>query len=400
MSGFGYPLPSMGALSYRTAGESHGKAMLALVEGLPAGVAVDSDFINAELRRRHGGSGRGGRQEIETDAIEILSGVRLGKTIGSPIAMTIANRDARLDDLSATPPLHRPRPGHADLAGSIKYLTTDCREILERASARETAPRVAAGALARCLLREFGIDVFGFVRAVGSATSDLQVASDNWCELVKARDASEVYCPDPLADAAMRAFINDQKNAQDTAGGIVEAHVFGCPIGLGSCMTWDGRLDSRIAAAVIAIQAFKGVEFGLGFETAHRPGSQVHDEIAFDSSRVNSPGIGFTRSTNNAGGIEGGMTNGQPIIVRGAMKPISTLGKPLKSVDLNTKQPSEAGWERSDISAISAASVIMENVVAFEVARAMVEKFGGDSIGEMRGNYETFLSSARQLPKH
>ena len=388
----------MAALSYRTAGESHGKSMLALVEGMPAGVAVDSDFINAELRRRQGGYGRGGRQKIETDAIDILSGVRLGKTIGSPIAMTIVNRDARLDDVSATPPLHHPRPGHADLAGSIKYLTTDCREVLERASARETAPRVAAGALARCLLREFGIEVFGFVRAVGTASSEVQITSRNWRELQKIRDGSEVYCPDQRADVAMRAFINDQKNAKDTAGGIVEAHVFNCPIGLGSCMTWDGRLDSRIAAAVIAIQAFKGVEFGLGFESARRAGSQVHDEIAFDPSQTNSPSLGFTRTTNNAGGIEGGMTNGQPIVVRGAMKPISTLGKPLMSVDLNTKQPDEAGWERSDISAISAASVVMENVIAFEIARAFLEKFGGDSMTEIRTNYDNYLATARKLP--
>ena len=388
----------MASLSYRTAGESHGKAMLALVEGMPAGVTIDVDFINAELRRRQGGYGRGGRQKIETDAIDLLSGVRMGRTIGSPITMMVVNRDARIDDPNATPPLHRPRPGHADLAGSIKYLTTDCREILERASARETAARVAAGALSRCLLREFGIEVFGFVRAVGNAASDLQVTADNWRELTQARDASEVYCPDARADAAMRAFINDQKNAKDTAGGIVEAHVFGCPIGLGSCMTWDGRLDSRIAAAVIAIQAFKGVEFGMGFDVARLPGSRVHDEIAFDPAQINSPSLGFTRKTNNAGGIEGGMTNGQPIVVRGAMKPISTLGKPLASVDLNTKQPSEAGWERSDISAISAASVIMENVVAFEVARAFIEKFGGDSLSEIRTDYQSFLQSARTLP--
>src|SRR5262245_55535136 len=233
----------MSTLSYRTAGESHGKALLTLVEGMPAGVPVDVEFINAELRRRQGGYGRGGRQKIETDRVEFLSGVRLNKSIASPIAMMIPNKDSRLDDLTATPPLHRPRPGHADLAGSVKYLTTDCREILERASARETAPRVAAGALARCLLREFGIEVFGFVRAVGTASSDLKVTPENWRELVKSRDASDVYCLDPQADASMRAFITDQKNAKDTAGGIVEAHVFGCPIGLGSCMTWDGRLD-------------------------------------------------------------------------------------------------------------------------------------------------------------
>jgi chorismate synthase len=388
----------MSTLSYRTAGESHGKAMLSLVEGLPAGVPIDSAFIDGELRRRQGGYGRGGRQKLETDHVEFLSGVRLGKTIASPVTMLIPNKDSRLDDLTATPPLHRPRPGHADLAGSIKWLTTDCRETLERASARETAARVAAGALARCLLRQFEIEVFGFVRTVGTATSAIEVTAGNWRELAKLRDASEVYCPDPVADAAMRDFINQQKLAKDTAGGIVETHVFGCPIGIGSCMTWDGRLDSRIAAAVVGIQAFKGVEIGLGFEAARRPGSKVHDEIDFDPSQKNSPNLGYVRPTNNAGGLEGGMTNGQPVVVRGAMKPISTLGKPLKSVDLNTHQPSEAGWERSDISAISAAGVIMENVIAFEIARAFLEKFSGDSMTEVRSNYENFLSTARQLP--
>src|SRR5437764_1049254 len=370
----------MATLSYRTAGESHGKALITLVEGMPAGVPVDKDFIDNELRRRQGGYGRGGRQKIETDHVDFLSGVRLGKTIASPITMLIPNKDSRLDDLTATPPLHRPRPGHADLAGSVKWLTTDCRETLERASARETAARVAAGGLARCLLREFSIEVFGFVRTVGQATSPIEVTPNNWRELQIFRDASEVYALDADSDAKMKDFINDQKMAKDTAGGIVEAHVFGCPIGLGSCMTWDGRLDSRIAAAVVGIQAFKGVEFGLGFETARRPGSKVHDDISFDPSQKNAPSLGFTRATNNAGGLEGGMTNGQPVVVRGAMKPISTLGKPLRSVDLNTKEPSEAGWERSDISAISAASVVMENVVAFEIARALVKKSGGDSL--------------------
>ncbi len=261
----------MATLSYRTAGESHGKALIALVEGMPAGVTIDKDFIDSELRRRQGGYGRGGRQKIETDHVDFLSGVRLGKSIASPITMLIPNKDSRLDDLTATPPLHRPRPGHADLAGSIKWLTTDCRETLERASARETAARVAAGALSRCFLRAFGIEVFGFVRTVGEATAKVEVTAENWKSLVAARDASEVYCPDPEADAAMRDFINQQKIAKDTAGGIVETHVFGCPVGLGSCMAWDTRLDSRIAAAVVGIQAFKGVEFGLGFETARRP---------------------------------------------------------------------------------------------------------------------------------
>jgi chorismate synthase len=388
----------MATLSYRTAGESHGKALITLVEGLPAGVPVDKDFIDNELRRRQGGYGRGGRQKIETDRVDFLTGVRMNKTIASPVTMLIPNKDSRLDDPTATPPLHRPRPGHADLAGSIKWLTTDCRETLERASARETAARVAAGGLARCFLKQFGIEVFGFVRAVGPATSSAEVTPENWRELLKTRDTSEVYALDAQSDAAMKDFINDQKMAKDTAGGIVEAHVFGCPVGLGSCMTWDGRLDSRIAAAVVGIQAFKGVEFGLGFEVARRPGSKVHDEIGYDASRKETPALGFVRGTNNAGGLEGGMTNGNPVVVRGAMKPISTLGKPLKSVDLNTKQTAEAGWERSDISAISAASVVMENVIAFEIARAFLEKFGGDSMPEVRANYDNFLATARKLP--
>lgn len=388
----------MGSLSYRTAGESHGKALITLVEGLPAGLVLDHAFINHELQRRQGGYGRGGRQKIETDVVEFLTGVRMGRAIGSPVTMLIANRDFRLDDPDKTPPLHRPRPGHADLAGSIKWLTTDCRETLERASARETAARVAAGAAARCLLREFGMEVFGFVRAVGPVTGAFDVTESNWREQQRRRDASDVYCPDEPASEAMRAFIREMKEAKDTAGGVVECHVFGCPVGLGTCMTWDGRLDSRIAAAVMGIQAFKGVEIGLGFEASRRPGSRVHDEIFFDASKQAEPTLGFSRGTNNAGGLEGGMTNGQPVVVRGAMKPISTLGKPLRSVDLNTREPSEAGWERSDISAISAAGVVMENVVAFEIARAFLEKFGGDSVHEIRGNYEAFLATARQLP--
>jgi chorismate synthase len=327
--------------------------------------------------------------------VEFLTGVRMGRTIGSPVAMVVRNKDNRLDDLSATPALYRPRPGHADLAGAMKWLTADCREVLERASARETAARVAAGALAKCLLREFGMEVFGFVRSVGEARGNFEVTEGNWRELLAKRDASEVYCPDAAADAAMREFINQQKMAKDTAGGVVECHVFGCPVGMGSFLTWDGRLDSRIAAAVVGIQAFKGVEIGMGFEAARRPGSQVHDEIGFDAGKRETASLGFVRKTNNAGGIEGGMTNGQPIVVKGAMKPISTLGKPLASIDLRTKEASEAGWERSDISAISAASVVMENVVAFEVARAFVEKFGGDSVAEMRGNYEGYLRAAR-----
>ena len=390
-------MPAMPTLTYRTAGESHGPALIALVDGLPAGVPVDKEFIDGELRRRQGGYGRGGRQKIETDAATFLTGVRLGKTIGAPVVMQVPNKDSRLDDLQRTPPLHRPRPGHADLAGSVKWLTTDCRETLERASARETAARVAAGALSRCLLREFGVEVFGFVRTVGEATSGFAVTEDNWREMRERRDADDLYCPDPDASAAMREFINQQKMAKDTAGGVVECHAFGCPVGLGSSMNWFDKLDSRIGGAVMGIQAFKGVEVGLGFETARRPGSRVHDEIGYDESRRDRPSLGFTRPTNNAGGLEGGMTNGSPVVVRGAMKPISTLGKPLQSIDLQTKKASEAGWERSDVSAISAASVVMENVVAFELAVALREKFGGDSLGEMRRNYDAFLDAARRL---
>ena len=387
----------MPLLSYRTAGESHGPGLIALVDGLPAGVPVDLDFINRQLVRRQGGYGRGGRQKIETDHAQPLTGVRLGKTTGAPVTLMVPNKDSRLDDLEKTPPLHRPRPGHADLAGSVKWLTTDCRETLERASARETAARVAAGALSRCLLRDFGIEAFGFVRGVGPVTGAFDVTADNWQNRLAERDGNDLYCPDESAAERMRSFIREQKVAKDTAGGVVECHVFGCPPGLGSSMNWFDKLDARIGGAVLGIQAFKGVEIGLGFETARRPGSRVHDEIFYDESQKGSPTLGFARGSNNAGGLEGGMTNGQPVVVRAAMKPISTLGKPLRSVDLNTKQASEAGWERSDISAISAASVVLENVVAFEVAAAFVAKFGGDSLREVRQNHDAYLAAARTL---
>ncbi len=397
----------MATLSYRTAGESHGKALITLVEGMPAGVAIDVDLINHELKRRQGGYGRGGRMKIETDRVEFLTGTRMNKTIGSPITMLMPNKDYRLDDPDKTPPLTRPRPGHADLAGSVKWLTTDCRETLERASARETTARVAAGALTRSLLKVFNIEVVGFVRQVGAARARIDLLDSETPrssmgslteKIRELRDASDLYCPDEVASGKMRDFINSAKVAKDTAGGIVECHVFGCPVGLGSSMTIDGRLDGRIMGAVGAIQAFKGVEIGMGFGVAELPGSKVHDEIFYDASQKELPSLGFVRTTNNAGGLEGGMTNGMPIVVRGAMKPISTLGKPLRSIDLSTKEASEAGWERSDISAISAASVVMENVIAFEIARALLEKFGGDSLTEVKANYDTFLATARKLP--
>ena len=388
----------MPGLTYHTAGESHGPGLIALIQGMPADVPVDVEFIDAELRRRQGGYGRGGRQKIESDSIEIISGVRLGRTIGSPIALRINNKDSRIDDTQRTPSVYRPRPGHADLAGSVKWLTTDCRATLERASARETAARTAAGALTRCLLRELEIEVFGFVRAIAGAATEIAITTDNRQQMLEARDASDVYCPDEQASEQMREHIRQAKIDKDTVGGLVEAHIFGCPIGLGSSVDWRAKLDGRLAQAVMSIQAFKSVEIGLGRDVAGRRGSQVHDPIHFDESQRMRASLGYVRSSNNAGGLEGGMTNGQPIVVRGAMKPISTLLQGLPSVDLNTKEPEQSTYERSDICAVSAASVVMENVVAFEVARAALEKFGGDSLIELQANYDNFMETARALP--
>jgi chorismate synthase len=384
-------------LTYRTAGESHGPCVLALVEGMPAGVPVDVALIDAELARRQGGYGRGARQRIEHDSVEILSGVRLGHTIGSPVALRIPNRDSRLDDVERTPPVHRPRPGHADLAGSIKWLTNDCRATLERASARETAARTAAGALARSLLRPFGIEVFGFVRGAMDAMWDGVPQREDLPALRAERDASEVYCPDQPTGERIMAHIRTAKERKDTVGGICDVHVFGAMPGLGSCASADQRLDARLAAAVMGIQAFKAVEIGLGREVAARMGSAVHDPIAFDAARAGESHLGYVRPTNNAGGLEGGMTNGMPIVVRGAMKPISTLLQGLPSVDLRTGEAVTSQYERSDICAVAAASVVMENMVAFEVARALRTKFGGDSLDEMSANVQSYLSAARAL---
>lgn len=330
---------------------------------------------------------------IEKDAVEILSGVRRGMAIGSPIAMTIANRDFRIDD---APPVHRPRPGHADLPGSLKWLTTDCRETLERASARETAARVAAGALSRSLLALFGIEVVGFVLEIGGVRGVADASADAK-SLATARDANEAYCPDASAADEMIKAIRQAKIDKDTLGGIVEVRVFGLPPGLGSCLRWQDKLDGRLMAAVGSIQAFKGVEIGLGFGCASRPGSAVHDEIDFDPAFSDTPSLGFTRRSNNAGGLEGGMTNGQTLVVRGVMKPISTLLRGLDSVNLQTRQPERSDYERSDVCAVPAASVVAENVVAFEVARSFLEKFAGDTIHEVRGAYDHFLTAARQL---
>ncbi len=388
----------MPILNYQTAGESHGPALVITITGLPSGLVLDVDFINAELRRRQGGYGRGGRQRIETDTVEFLTGVRRGKATGAPLVMKIANKDSRLDDLEKTPPVYRPRPGHADLAGSVKWLTTDCRETLERASARETASRVAAGAVARCLLREFGVEAFGFVRSILDATTDTHPTTANWRELCERRDASETYCPDENVTARQCEIIRQAKIDKDTVGGLVECHVFGCPMGVGSSMDWTTKLDARIAYAVMGIQAFKAIEIGLGKDCAFRVGSQVHDAIRYDESKRGESHLGFVRDSNNAGGTEGGMTNGMPIVVRGTMKPIATLLRGMPSVDLNTKQSQQSAYERSDVCAVSAASVVMENVVSFEVARCFVDKFGGDSMTELKANVAKYLELARLLP--
>ncbi len=377
-------------LRYLTAGESHGKALAALVDGFPAGVTIDTQPIDVELRRRQGGYGRGGRQRIETDAVEIKSGVWHDVTLGSPILLEVVNKDYKLERLGD---LARPRPGHGDLTGAIKYLGS-IRGTLERASARETTVRVAAGALAKQLLEQFGIRTFGYVVELGGVKINAKPGTVD--EQRALRDASEVYSLNPHQDADVKTLIDQAGKDGDTLGGIVEVRVEGLPFGLGSHAQWDRKLDGRLAQAVMSVQAIKGVEVGLGFEAARRRGSQVHDPIQYDESQKDSPNLGYIRPTNNAGGLEAGMTNGQPLVVRAAKKPISTLRKPLESINLETKQPESAAYERSDVCAVSAASVIVENVVAFEVAAALVDKFGGDSLGEMKARYDLFLKMARE----
>jgi chorismate synthase len=377
-------------LRYWTAGESHGKALVALVQGLPAGVPVETASIDAELRRRQGGYGRGGRQRIETDQVEILSGVWKGHTLGSPVALVVVNKDSKLERLED---IDRPRPGHGDLTGAIKHLGS-IRGTLERASARETAARVAAGALAKQLLAPFGITAFGYTVELGGICIEPQ--SGTLDQQRALRDASEVYSLNPALDQKIKALIDECSKDGDTLGGILEIRVEGLPFGLGTHTQWDLKLDGRLAQAVMAVQAIKGVEIGLGFEAARRRGSQVHDRIEFDASQKKSANLGFVRPTNNAGGLEAGMTNGQPLVIRAAKKPISTLRKPLASINLATKEPESAAYERSDVCAVPAAGVILENVVAFEIAAAFVDKFGGDSLAEMRARWDLFQEMARQ----
>jgi chorismate synthase len=377
-------------LRYWTAGESHGKALMALVDGFPAGVAVDTDLIDIELRRRQGGYGRGGRQRIETDRVEIMSGVWQGVTIGSPIALQVVNRDFKLDRLGD---LARPRPGHGDLTGAMKYLGS-IRGVLERASARETTVRVAAGALAKQLLAEFGIQAFGYTLELGGLR--IEPIPGSLEEQRVLRDRSEIYSLDPGRDEEFKALIDRCGKDGDTLGGVLEVRVEGLPFGLGTHAQWDRKLDGRLAQAVMAVQAIKGVEIGLGFEAARLRGSEVHDPIHFDAQSVDTPTLGYTRPTNNAGGLEAGMTNGQPLVIRAAKKPISTLRKPLDSVNLDTKESEAAAYERSDVCAVPAAGVIVENVVAFEIAAALIEKFGGDSLEEMKARWDLFQRMARE----
>ncbi|MGA1618441.1 MAG: chorismate synthase [Pirellulales bacterium] len=375
-------------LRYWTAGESHGPALTALVDGFPAGLTVDTDQIDAELQRRQGGYGRGGRQRIETDTVTFLSGLWQGKTLGSPLTLQVINRDAKLERLED---IERPRPGHADLPGAVKHLG-GVRAVLERASARETAARVAAGGLARQLLSVFGIEVAGWVTELGGVV--LGGRAGSLPELRQLRDKSAIYSLHPERDGEVTELIDRVGKEGDTLGGIVEVCVEGLPIGLGTHTQWDRKLDGQLAQAVMAVQAIKGVEIGMGFETARRRGSEVHDPIHYEADQRSGPTLGFSRPTNNAGGLEAGITNGQPLVIRAAMKPISTLRKPLASINLATKQPEEAAYERSDVCAVSACSVIIENVVAFTVAAALVDKFGGDSVEEMQARWKLFSELA------
>ncbi len=377
-------------LRYLTAGESHGKTLLVLVDGFPAGVEIETASIDVELKRRQGGYGRGGRMRIETDTVEIMSGIWRNTSLGSPIALQVVNRDYKLERLED---LERPRPGHGDLTGAVKYLGP-IRAVLERASARETTVRVAAGAVAKQLLREFEIEVIGFVAELGSVVFDSQAGTVD--QQRATRDSSIVYSLNPDQDEQIKKLIDETRKAGDTLGGIVEVRVEGLPFGLGSHAQWDRKLDGRIAQAVMSVQAIKGVEIGLGFEAARRPGSQVHDPIEYDEKQRENSHLGYVRPTNNAGGLEAGMTNGQPLVVRAAKKPISTLSKPLPSINMESKESESASYERSDVCAVPAASVIIENVVAFEVAAALVDKFGSDSLSEMKARWQLFHQMARE----
>ena len=386
-------------LRFTTAGESHGPALVSILEGAPAGIPILAEDINADLARRQQGYGRGRRMQIEKDSAEILSGVRAGYTIGSPIAMLIRNRDWEnwRDVMDPAPneadasgerrrAVTRPRPGHADLSGMLKYDRDDARDILERASARETTARVAAGAICRKLLRQLGITIGSHIVELGGiVASESELPED----INEAADQSSLRTLDKSAEAAMIERIDAAKRDGDTLGGVCEVVCRGLPVGMGSHVSWDRKLDGRIGAAMMSIPAVKGVGIGIGFEAARLPGSQVHDEIHAATDRSRSADI--ERRTNRAGGLEGGMTTGEPLVVRVAMKPISTLMKPLATIDMKTGDKASASVERSDVTAVPAMGVIAEAMLALVLARAMREKFGGDSLGEMKRNFDGYL---------
>lgn len=379
-------------MRYLTAGESHGPQLTAIIEGVPSNLPFSVDAINEQLARRQKGHGRGRRMQIEKDQVKVVSGVRHGYTTGAPITLVVENRDwTHWQGIMSAEPVEgaeekrrvsRPRPGHADLNGAIKYHQRDMRNILERSSARETTIRVAVGAVARQLLAAFGIRVGGQVLQIGEVVAQRQDVSLE--ELIARTEESPVRCLDKEAEPKMMALIDKAKDDGDSLGGIVEVIVDGVPIGLGSHVQWDRKLDGRLAQAIMSIQAFKGVEIGIGFEAAGRPGSQVHDEISWNEQ------TGYSRKSNRAGGLEGGMTTGMPIVVRGVMKPIPTLYKPLMSVDIDTHEAFSASVERSDSCAVPAASVVAEAVVAWEIARAMCEKFPSDSMDDMLENVSQY----------
>jgi chorismate synthase len=382
-------------LRFVTAGESHGQALIAWMSGLPAGVPVDFDFIRRELHRRQLGYGRGGRQRIEKDSADAVAGIRHGQTIGAPIVLRIENKDwpnwekaLPVDDMAgaedARKPLTAPRPGHADLAGALKFNFHDARYVLERASARETAARVAAGALAKVFLAQFGVEILSHVIAVGKVKLDRAVT---WDEIRKvcADLESPLRCADALAQEKMKAEVDKVLRAGDSVGGIFEVVAHSIPPGLGSHAQWDEKLDGRIGRAIMSIQAVKGVEIGVGVTAAMSYGSEVQDEIGYDKERRR-----FTRPTNRAGGLEGGITNGEDVIVRGYLKPISTLRKPLGTADLNTKAQIQAAYERSDVCVVPAAGVAGEAMLALVLAEAFLEKFGGDSLQETQRNFEGY----------
>jgi chorismate synthase len=395
----------MPTLRFLTAGESHGKGLVAIIEGIPSGLPITADQVDHDLGRRMQGYGRGARMKIEQDRIEWLSGVRAGETLGSPIAMLIHNRDwANWEEIMAaegTPGearrrrVVRPRPGHADLVGVLKYDRHDARDILERASARETAARVACGAVARRLLAELGIEVGSHLVSLGGIRARPALPTGG-AGLNARSDASPVRTLDPEAEAQMIARIDQAKKDGDTLGGEIEVVVQGLPVGLGSHVHWDRKLDGRLAGMLMSIPAVKGVEIGMGFEAARRPGSEVHDPIvaATDDAPPNDPRAGFRRVGNNAGGLEGGMTTGEPLVVRVAMKPIATLMSPLKTVNLETGAEANAQSERSDVTAVPAMGVIAEALVALVLADAVLEKTGGDSMAEVRRNLDAFLAQA------